>query len=216
MVSDELNAQVEKSVQQMSAAAVAKNDPAESAVLAEQALSTATEAANQLAAAYAEQALTSRRRGLGKISSFLGADLGATMLDNKTASQFLIAFNSANVPIRWREVEAVEGRYDWSVCDKQIQWCRSHDLHVIAGPILLMDSHALPDWLALWEDDFENLIRFFSDYIRTVVERLRGKVDLWQCAGRVNTGEVLSLTEEKRLQLTARAIEIVRDCDPNT
>ncbi len=216
IVSRELGDLVNESVRQMAAAAVAQDDPVASAVLAEQVLRTATGAANQLAAAYVEQALLIRSRSSGKIAAFLGADLGANMFDNDTAKNFLLAFSAANVPLRWREVEAVEGHYDWSVCDKQIQWCRRNNLYVIAGPLLLLDSRALPDWLALWEGDFDNLLNFFSDHIRAVVERYRGLVDIWQCAGRVNTGEVFSLSEEEKLQLAARAIEIARHYDPDT
>ena len=216
IVPDDLTAQVAKLVQRMAAAAVAQDDPASSAVISEQVLRTVSEAADQLAAIYVEQALAVRHLSDEKIPSYLGADLGMTMLDAYTARRFLFAFNAANLPIRWREVEAVEGQYDWSLCDKQIEWCRLHDLHVSAGPLLPLDSRALPDWLALWAGDFETLFRFFSDYIRAVVERYRGKVNLWQSAGRVNTGEILSLSEEEKLQMTARAIEIVRYCDPDT
>jgi hypothetical protein len=113
-------------------------------------------------------------------------------------------------------VEAVEGHYDWSVCDTQIEWCRANNMHIVAGPLLPFDAHALPDWLTLWEGDFDNLLLFFSDYIRTVVNRYQGKVDMWQCAGRVNTGEILSLSEEEKLQLVASTIDIVRSIDANT
>ena len=81
---------------------------------------------------------------------------------------------------------------------------------------MLFDARALPDWLALWENDFDDLFDFFSDFIRTAVERYRGKVNLWQCAGRVNTGDVLSFSEEEKLRLTARAVEVVRAADPAT
>jgi len=216
LVPDALNAMVSKSTGQLAAAAIVQDDPAASAELAEKVLHTAAEAAGQLAAVYVEQALAIRRRGDAKLTSFLGADLGTNKLDNYTARHFLQAFNAANVPVCWRDVEAVEGHYDWSVCDKQIEWCRAHNLHVSAGPLLPFNAHALPDWLALWEGDFDNLLLFFADYIRTVVERYRGKVDMWQCAGQVNTGEILSLTEEDKLQLVASAIDIVRSRDPDT
>jgi hypothetical protein len=89
-------------------------------------------------------------------------------------------------------------------------------LFVSAGPLLLFDQRTFPDWLALWEDDFDGLLDFFTDYIGAVVERYRGKVDLWQCAGRTNTGDVFSLSEEEKLRLTARGVETVHSLDPTT
>jgi len=216
LVPDALTALVSESIKQLAAAAMAQDDPAASALLAEKVLGTATEAANQLAAVYVEQALAIRRRGGVKLSSYLGADLGMKQLDNYSARHSLAAFNAANMPIRWRDVEAVEGHYDWTVCDKQIEWCRTNNLHVSAGPLLPFDAHALPDWLALWEGDFDNLLGFFTDYIRTLVERYRGKVDMWLCASQVNTGDILSLSEEDKIQLVATTIEIVRSHDPDT
>lgn len=48
------------------------------------------------------------------------------------------------------------------------------------------------------------------------VERYRGKVDYWICAGRFNAAEVLGLSEEERLRLVARMIELLRAWDPDT
>jgi hypothetical protein len=216
LVPDAVNALMADSIRQLSAAAMLQDNPAESAECAEKALRIATEAASQLATAYFEQALTIRRRSEGKLTSFLGADLGSKKLDNYTAKHLMLAFNAANAPIRWRDVEAVEGHYDWGVCDKQIEWCRVHNFHLSAGPLLPFNAHALPDWLALWEGDFDNLLVFFADYIRAVVERYRGKIDMWICAGQVNTGDVLSLSEEDKMQLVASAIDIVHTRDPDT
>ena len=216
VVPDAVSGLVTESIHQMAAAAMAQNDPAVSAELAEKVMHTAFQAANQLAAAYVEQALSIRCRNDAKLACFLGADLGAGKVDNYTARHFLLSFNAASIPIQWRDVEAVEGHYDWSIPDKQIEWCRSHDLHVCAGPLMPFDAAALPDWLALWEGDLDNLLVFFADYIRTVVERYRGKVDTWLCASQANTGDVLSLSEEDKMQLAASAIDIVRTRDPDT
>jgi hypothetical protein len=49
-----------------------------------------------------------------------------------------------------------------------------------------------------------------------VIERYRGKVHLWQVAGRMTHGYALGLSEEARLQVAARAITAVRQLDPTT
>jgi hypothetical protein len=53
-------------------------------------------------------------------------------------------------------------------------------------------------------------------YLLAVVERYAGRVQLWNCAAALNTAAELALTEEQRLQLAVRAIEIVRAADRNT
>jgi hypothetical protein len=49
-----------------------------------------------------------------------------------------------------------------------------------------------------------------------VVSRYTGRVHLWHVASRVNNGQLLSLDEEGRLQLVARAVQVVRKIDPRT
>jgi hypothetical protein len=215
IVPDATSELVSESIRQLAAAVMAQDDPAKSAEISEKVLRLAVKAGNQLAAAYVDQALTIRRRGGAKLPTYLAGDLGAGRLDNYTAKNFLMTFNAASAPIRWRDIEAVEGRADWTSLDKHIDWCRAHNLYVVAGPLLPFDADALPDWLALWEGDFDNLLQFFSDFIRSAVQRYRGKIDLWQCASRVNTGDILSLSEEDKLQLAATAVEITSSHDPD-
>ncbi len=195
---------------------VAGEDRQASAELAERAICAALDAAELLVAAYIDQIISFRRRSGEKLPAFLGADLGVSLLEDYTAEQFLLAFNAASVPISWREVEASEGSHYWSICDKQIDWCRSHRLTVCGGPLLLLDPRGLPDWLYLWENDFDNLISFVSEFLAAAVRRYRGKVDLWQCAGRLNSAETLSLSEEEKLRLAACAIEVTHANDPDT
>ncbi|MCE5268220.1 MAG: hypothetical protein LLG00_10080 [Planctomycetaceae bacterium] len=214
-VSDAILAKLKTATEHLSWAAVNQEDAALCTCRSEESLRAALDAAVLLSASFSEQALAVRRNG-GRPIGLLGADLGSTLLDTPTARLFLHTFNAAQVPICWRSTETTEGRYNWPVNDSQIQWCQKHMLKVLAGPLLMLDAASLPDWLYLFEDDFDSVLDFVSALIRTTVERYRGKVDAWVCAGRVNTGAVLSLNEQQRLRLVARTVELTRDLDPDT
>jgi hypothetical protein len=211
-----ISTKLTEAVVALSWAAVRQDESNVAAALSQDALRAALDASQLLATTYAEQAIAVRRRGTGKLPSLLGADLETSLLDAYTARQFLGAFNAAVVPICWRDVEASEGTFSWTVCDAQIQWCHTHGLKVCAGPLINLDARSLPDWLYLWEDDFDNLLASMSQFIGAAVARYRGKVGLWQCVGRFNTAEMLSLSEEEKLQLAARAIRLVRSLDGDT
>lgn len=197
-------------------AAVTGNGGPSSATAAEEALRLALEAAQMLAFCYTEQAIAVRRRANGKLASCLGGDLGIALLDDQTAHQFLQTFNSAVVPFAWREIESAEGSYLWTVPDTQVEWCRTHGLRVYGGPLIQLDRRSVPDWLYVWEGEFEDVLSFVSEYVQAVVGRYRGRVDVWQCAGRLTSSDVLSLSEEETLRLAARVIELVRALDPET
>jgi len=197
--------------------AVTQQDKVEaSSELADQALSLTLDASKQLIACYTKQALAARHRQATKLSTWLASNLGHSLLDENTARRYLSTFNAAVVPLTWRSVEVNEGEYKWNVYDRQLAWCRSHDVATIGGPLLQLGGQGVPDWLYLWEGDFDNVLTFVSDYVETAVTRYRGKVDLWLCAAGMNLGEVLGLSEEALLKLVVRTVEIARRIDPET
>ncbi len=214
-VSAPLGARIDEATKQLAAAVVHQNNSRVCAAEAEACLRIALDAMNHLVANYIEQSMIVRRRAGGvKQAVYWGADLGAALLNNQNSRQFLATFNTANAPVCWRGIESGEGRADWTIPDAQIHWARQNGLTVSAGPLMLFDSHVWPDWLALWEDDFESLHDFAAQFVRAVVQRYRGKVDFWQAAARLNSDESLSLSEEEKLRLTAMTIEIVDELDP--
>lgn len=197
-------------------AACSERESDASAAAAERALSLALHSAEALVAAYTEQALAIRRRQGNRIATVLGADLGQAPWDEYAATQFRLTFSAAKVPMVWREVETGEGQYAWESTDQQVRWCRSAGLALCAGPLVNFDRPAVPDWLQVCEGDFESILAFATEYIQAAVDRYRGQVDYWHCVGRANRGEVLSLSEEEEIRLTARAIEVARARDPKT
>jgi len=186
-----------------------------SAHLAEQSLAVSLTAADRLAACYVEQAWAVRRATRQR-RPWLGVDLGTTFLDESTARQLAPAFTAARVPLAWADVESSESTRDWTVPDRLVRWCRDRRWCTCVGPLVQFGPGSSPDWLYLFEDDFAGLQSAIAEYVEAAVSRYRGQVDLWQCAGRPNTTDFLSLEEEEMVQLTARVVEQVRSLDPQT
>ncbi|MHC4176945.1 MAG: hypothetical protein ACYSWU_05535, partial [Planctomycetota bacterium] len=195
--------------------AVGEEDLQESAKSAERAIGIALDTADLLVASYIDQALRFRCPDGKKLSVFFGGNLGSRLPDEPAAEQWLRSFNAAVVPLCWREIEPDQGDYRWTACDRQIQWCQARGLKVCCGPLLLLDPLGLPDWLYLYEDDFDNLASCVLEFVRAAVTRYRDKVDFWQSAGRLTSAETLSLSEEEKLRLAASAIEMVRSIAPD-
>lgn len=207
-------AKLREANERFSLAATAQHDPAQAAILAEAALETALAAGDQLLACYVEQALAVRRRNAARAVTLCGVNLGHVPPSAPVAKQIAATFDAAIVPLNWRQVEAVEGKYHWQPYDDLIEWCQQRQWPVLGGPLLALDGASLPDWLYLWEGDFDNLFAVVSDYIETTVARYKGRVQLWQAAARLAEPRVLSLAEDEKLRLVVRTIEIVRQADP--
>lgn len=197
-------------------AATSQDVPAESEQFADETIRLTMPLGDKLAAAFIEQATSVRKRQTGSLPTWLGAALDQSMLDNVHGRKFLATFNAVSIALNWRHVEPTEGSYQWKVYDQQLEWCRNHMLQVAGGPLMRLDASGCPDWLCLWEGDFDNLVTLVTDYVETAVERYRGRIELWNCAARFATGDGLSLSEEDNLQLAVRAIEVVRRLDPET
>ncbi len=168
-----------------------------------------------LSDSYVEQALVARHHQAGKLSTLLGVNLGSARLSEPIARQIVPAFNTALVPLVWRDVEAVQGKHDFTLGDLQIEWCRSQGLKISSGPLLEIDKWSLPDWMYLWgEGDEEGFRSCVAEHISAVVSHYRGKIQLWQCAARLNVDNDFAHSEEERLRLAVISIECIRRVDP--
>jgi len=212
-VCDDLGRKCDEAVRLLGKAAVGERGSPQSVEIADHCLRTAVEAAESLAVAYTEQVLALRHRQSSRLPTLLGADLGSSLLDDSMAAKYLQSFNAAVVPMVWRDIETTEGGYCWEITDRQVQWCRDNRLALCAGPLVQFDARSIPDWLHLCEGDYENLVSFASEFVEAVVRRYRGKIDVWISAGRMNAADFLSLTEEEKIKLTARAVEATRSWD---
>ena len=194
-------------------AASCQDRPDESSQLANEALHHACAAAEVLTHGYAEQALAGRLQRFGGLPASIGCELHGSTPKPEANELFAAAFNSAMVAVPWRKIEAVEGEYDWAPCDRQLEWCEQQKLMVRGGPLIDLGPEGLPPWLARWEHDIFNLQSFVSDFVETAISRYVGRIRIWEVAARLNTGGALSLTEENRLTLAARVLDVARQID---
>jgi Glycosyl hydrolase family 10 len=215
-VPDSLKAKVLEGTMQFSRAATQQADVPAAADWAERSLVTTVDATHHLTEEYVRQAIALRRLQPRPFVSWFGVNLGGHQPKAAVARQVINTFNMVSLPLNWRMIEAVEGRRTWSDTDAQFEWAHSSGLRIAAGPLLELADRGVPDWTYLWEGDFNSLLAFMLDHVRAVVERYRGRVHLWQVAARMTHGHALSLNEEARLQVAAKAVHAVRQLDPTT
>jgi hypothetical protein len=181
---------------------------------AQVALQAASQAGDLLIEAYTAQVLQSRLATTSKLSTHLGCVLDYDPQNVPAALDWPRAFNVCQLGVPWKQIAPTEGQYRWDLYDAQLAWCRRNRLAVEAGPLVEFRKGAMPDWLWLWEGDFETINGLVADFVRQAVMRYRGKVPLWHVVHRPTSGEILGLTEEEQVRITARALQIARQTDP--
>lgn len=195
------------------AATARKEDVAVSSDLASQAVERACTAADLLTRSYVDQRLRVRFKRTPQLPVSFGCGLNSSESLESHGDVFMNSFNSAAVPIEWKHVETQEGEYNWDACDPLIEWCHEQKILVRGGPLLDLSENGLPSWLHQWGQDFFNLQSFLCDFVETAISRFAGKVRIWEVSSRVNTGGAFNLSEEERLTLVAKTIEVARTGD---
>jgi hypothetical protein len=194
-------------------AASSQNRPDKASELANEALHCACRAAEVLTRAYAEQALLGRLQRFGSLPASIGCELHGAIPPAEANDLYSAAFNSTTVAVPWRNIESVEGEYDWAPSDRQLEWCEQQKLMVRGGPLIDLGPDGLPSWLSRWEHDIFNLQSFVCDFVETAMSRYVGRIRIWEVAARLNTGGALTLNEESRLTLAARVLDVARQVD---
>ncbi|MFM9996721.1 MAG: endo-1,4-beta-xylanase [Phycisphaerales bacterium] len=121
-----------------------------------------------------------------------------------------------SVPMRWIEMEPVEGRYSFARTDKWIEWAvRTAKLPVWGGPIIDMRHACIPEWLYIWENDYETLRELVYEHVKQVVTRYRRTVQRWTVVSGLHVAEGLSLSLERVMDLTRVAVLLVRKLQPS-
>jgi hypothetical protein len=177
-------------------------------------LQSSSRAGDLLIEAYTAQILQSRLASTSRLSTHVGCVLEVPPQKLPAAIDWPSAFNTCHLGISWKQVAPSEGQYRWDLFDAQLAWCRSKGLAFEVGPLIDFRPGGLPDWIWLWEGDCDAISGLIADFVRQVVLRYRGRVPLWHMVHRPGSSDILGLTEEEQIRITARAIQVAHQTDP--
>jgi len=212
-IPDSFRAAERRAFRLFSQASAAQADEQQACHLARQSLVAACEASDILMNAYTEQRLAVSFRAREHPPSSLGCELPWSLLDERTQEWFCSTFQAAALPIEWKRIEPVEGRYEWEIIDQMLECCVEHRQLPRGGPLIDLGAGGLPSWLAPWEHDIINMQSFVCDWVETAVSRYMGRIRLWEVSAYGNSGGALAINEENRLGLVARTLETAARTD---
>jgi hypothetical protein len=172
-------------------------------------------ASQALVAALSELMLRCRLEQEDRLGTLLGVRLGGGTEWAESASRLQPAVNLAMVSAGWGGPLDRAGRPDLELPYRQLQWGRDGGMRVGVGPLIELHAAGVPQWLHLL-DSFDQLLEAAVEHVERVVQRLRGKVNLWLATGGFNGLNPLGLREEQLLQLAMAVIERLRQLDDRT
>ena len=210
----DLNSVIAEARQAFIRSALSTDTPEECCEAAQRSLEASCRVADLLTQAYVSQALENRLAATGKLTTSLGCVLSDDPQRVPGSGRWTSAFNSCQIAVSWRQIVPSEGKYRWELLDAQLAWCRRHQLNAEVGPLVEFRPAALPDWIWLWEGDPDSIGGLIHDFVRQTVLRYRGKVPVWHIVHRPASHDILGLSEEDQIRITARAIQAARQADP--
>ena len=118
-------------------------------------------------------------------------------------------------PMRWVDMEPTEGKYAFAKTDKWLEWAVvKAKLPVVAGPLVELRSGAVPDFLYIWEHDYETLKEVVFEHCKTLITRYRKAVNTWVVASGLPCGGAFKLSYEQVIDLTRTCVLLVRKLQP--
>jgi len=119
------------------------------------------------------------------------------------------------LPMRWVEMEPAEGEYAFARTDRWIEWAiRTAKLPVVAGPVVDFRPQSVPDWLYIWENDYDTLRELVYEHMKAVVTRYRRTVSRWTVCSGLHANRNFKFSFEQMIDLTRICVLVVRKLHP--
>ncbi len=120
-----------------------------------------------------------------------------------------------SMPMRWRDLEPREGKYNFAPTDRWIEWAvRTAKIPVFGGPLLDFRASCVPDWLYIWENDYETLRDLVVEHVQAVVTRYRRTVQRWTVCSGLNVNTNIKVSFDQIVDLTRLCVLIVKKLQP--
>lgn len=120
------------------------------------------------------------------------------------------------MPMRWVDMEPTEGKYLFSNTDRWIEWAvRTARVPVVGGPIVDLRRGCVPEWLYIWEHDYETLRELVYEHTRNIVTRYRRTVGTWTVCSGLHVASNFALSFEQMMDLTRLVVMVVRKLQPS-
>lgn len=191
-------------------------DTAKADELAKQCLSQAIIASEELALFHADM-LLSRRKAAGVISKFpLGSGIALNQTAEPVRAALLSNFDFLALPVPWRELAIAEGEYRWENVDQWVDWASRSRMPMMGGPLVSFSPAHLPDWLYIWEHDYETLRDLIYEHVERVVQRYRNHIRVWTIASGLHINGQFNLNFDQLMDLTRMSAMLVKKVQPNS
>jgi hypothetical protein len=145
----------------------------------------------------------------------LGCAISPAATNEAVQRAALAACDFVTMPMRWIDLEPKEGKYSFAATDKWIEWAvRTAKLPIVGGPLIDFRPGSTPEWLFIWENDYETLRDMVFEHVQAVVTRYRKTVSRWTVASGLHVNTNFKISFEQIMDLTRLCVLLVKKLHP--
>ncbi len=190
------------------------HDGTAAAKLADESLRLSVGLSEELAIFHSDLLLNRRAQTKAFVKHIFGCRVNCGIQNQKYRDTPAGNFDYAVVPTSWKAMSPQEGAFVPEGVDYWVETLNRNRMPVIAGPLINLIGDDLPDWLFIWENDFDTIRELAYEHVQRIVQRYRKKVALWNVVGGVSTNNAFSLTFEQMIELTRLVVAQVKNLLP--
>ena len=194
--------------------ALKTTDQPKAAALADKALAKAVTLGEKMTLFHAEILLKRRKHGgnrstFGCMVDLFGSSEGYT-------ARLRDAFDFIRIPLPWKHTEPKERQYQYAQVDKWVNWAALSRKTIHSGPLLSFEPAHLPEWLYIWENDYEALRDLAYEHIQRIVQRYEKHVSTWNVVSGIHAHNGFNLNFDQLMELTRMSCLLVKKQVPNS
>ncbi len=198
------------------AALQASDEPVKAAQLADKTLALGLEAADRMTSFHAEVFLNRRQQTGGFSGPFLGVSCPTNLEDAAVTRQLTPTFDFVRIPMVWRDVQPTEHGVQYEPVERTIKLCAASKLALRGGPLLNFGVRSVPDWMYIWENDFESIHDAAREFVERTVKRFAKSVSSWTVISGVHADNVFGFSFEQIMELTRMAASVTKQHAPRS
>lgn len=189
-------------------------DPASADEHAHRSLVASLDASEELTLAHAEL-LLDRRIQTGKLPAH-ALGVGVPLSHASEHSMKLLGGVGSLVALQcpWNALAPEEDGNHWEDMDRWVAWASERNLPLAAGPLISFETHHVPDWVYIWEHDFETLRDLIYDHVERVVTRYKDKITVWNVVSGLHVNQNFPFSFDQVMDITRTATRLVKRIQP--
>jgi hypothetical protein len=196
--------------------ALQADTPAAAAALGEEALGAAVNASEQLAHHHAEAFLDRRKQTGGFGRRVLGCTVPLDKPTELIRKRVTGAFDFVTVPIVWRNIEPSEQTFNWKPLDACVEAFAKHHLPMKGSALLCFSERNVPDWLYIWEHDFDTIRDLAFEHVRRIINRYEQYIQTWDVISGIHANNCFTFSFEQLMELTRMTAALTKQLSPRS